>query len=102
MFLLHGGSRFEYNDFDTEDEFEVAVIAQSEALFGVGTIYIDTKRLIGRRGKWSGGIPDGYLLDLSDPDDPELYFVENELASHDVYAHIAEQVARFQIGRAHV
>lgn len=94
-FVLQGGKRFEYLAFDTEEEFEQSVIEHAEELFGQDVIYLDTKKLLARRGEWRGGIPDGFLIDLTDPTDPHLYFVENELASHDVYKHIAEQVARF-------
>lgn len=94
-FILQGGKRYEYLAFESEDEFEKTVIAHSVELFGKDAIYLDSKKLIARRGDWRGGIPDGFLIDLSDPSDPHLYFVENELSSHEVYRHIAEQVARF-------
>ncbi|MBY0538405.1 hypothetical protein K2P47_03330 [Patescibacteria group bacterium] len=94
-FIFSGGKRYNLIPFDTEAEFEKAVIEHAVELFGPNTFYLDAKRLIARRGEWKGGIPDGFLIDLSDPTEPHLYFVENELASHDVYRHVAEQVARF-------
>ncbi len=94
-FIFSGGKRYNLIPFDTEAEFEKAVIEHAVELFGPNTFYLDAKKLIARRGEWKGGIPDGFLIDLSDPTEPHLYFVENELASHDVYRHVAEQVARF-------
>jgi hypothetical protein len=94
-FIFSGGKRYSLITFDTEAEFEKAVIEHAVELFGPNTFYLDAKKLIARRGEWKGGIPDGFLIDLSDPTEPHLYFVENELASHDVYRHVAEQVARF-------
>jgi len=35
------------------------------------------------------------LLDFSSNKQPQLYFVENELATHQVYSHISEQIVRF-------
>ncbi len=94
-FILQNNKRYEYLAFENEEEFEKAVIKHASELFGEQVIYLDSKKLISRRGEWRGGIPDGFLIDMTDPTDPHLYFVENELASHDVYKHIAEQVARF-------
>ena len=42
------------------------------------------------------GIPDAFLIDFYDSRKPQLYIVENEIASHDVYANITEQIARFE------
>lgn len=94
-FIFSGGKRYNLVPFDTEAEFEKGVIEHAVELFGPNTFYLDAKKLIARRGEWKGGIPDGFLIDLSDPTEPHLYFVENELSSHDVYRHVAEQVARF-------
>ena len=38
-----------------------------------------------------------YFLDLTFHNDPRLYLVEVELQTHDVYAHIGEQILRFGI-----
>ena len=94
-FIFSGGKRYNLVPFETEAEFEKAVIVHAVELFGPSTFYLDAKKLIARRGEWKGGIPDAFLIDLTDPSDPQLYFVENELATHDVYRHVAEQVARF-------
>jgi hypothetical protein len=44
------------------------------------------------------GIPDGYLLDLTDPAQPRLLVVEVELRGHDLFQHITEQLVRFAAG----
>ena len=80
-------------DFASEAEFEKAVIENQKNLFGKESVYIDVKRRIGRDNH--RGIPDAFLIDFSDNKNPQLYIVENELASHDVYSNITEQIARF-------
>jgi len=80
-------------DFDNEAEFEKAVIENQKSLFGKDSIYIDIKKRIGKCGY--RGIPDAFLIDFYDSKDPQLYIVENEIASHDVYSNITEQIARF-------
>ncbi len=93
--ILGLNKKYSLYDFDSEKEFEEAVIEQAEHLFGVDAIYIDIKRKFGQKDSYLSGIPDGYLLDFFDIKSPTLYFVENELSSHDVYGHITEQLARF-------
>ncbi len=80
-------------DFDSEAEFEKVVIENEKNLFGEESVYIDVKRRIGHDNH--RGIPDAFLVDFYDSKNPQLYIVENELASHDVYKNIAEQITRF-------
>lgn len=80
-------------DFDNEAEFEKAVIENQKYLFGKDSVYIDVKRRIGQSNH--RGIPDAFLIDFYDTKRPQLYIVENEIASHDVYSNITEQIARF-------
>ena len=94
-YIISKNTRYEPFAFDSEQEFEKAVIANSKYLFGSEAIYIDLKRKMGSANSYHKGIPDGYLIDFVDPQRPQLYFVENELSSHDVYGHITEQIARF-------
>jgi len=82
-------------DFDSEKEFEKAVIDNSKNLFGQNTVYIDTKKRIGEKNSYHKTIPDAFLIDFSNEKRPQLYFVENELSTHDAYGHIAEQLLRF-------
>lgn len=80
-------------DFDNEAEFEKAVIENQKYLFGKDSVYIDVKKLIGRDRH--RGIPDAFLIDFYDVKKPLLYIVENEIASHDIYSNITQQIARF-------
>ena len=93
--ILVDNKKFYILDFDSEDEFEKAVIGNSQHLFGNASIYIDVKKLFGKKDSYHKGIPDGYLIDFSSKKQPQLYFVENELSSHDIYSHISEQLLRF-------
>lgn len=94
-YIISNNTRYEPFEFDSEQEFEEAVVANSKYLFGSDAVYIDVKRRVGNSNSYHKGIPDGYLIDFVDPQRPQLYFVENELSSHDVYRHITEQIARF-------
>lgn len=87
--------RFDLLDFENEDEFEKAVIRNSKFLFGKDSLYVDVKKRFGKNSSYHKGIPDGYLIDFTDKNHPQLYFVENELSTHDIYSHISEQLLRF-------
>ena len=93
--ILINGEEYEEYAFENEAEFEKAVIENSKSLFGAEALYIDVKKRIGNSGSYHKGIPDGYILDFSNINSPQLYFIENELSNHDVYSHISEQIARF-------
>lgn len=82
--------------FENEKDFERAVVAQVGEIFGDRRVYLDCKRRIGAKsGKQS--IPDAYLLDLSRPREPQLYVVENEISSHDLFKHIGVQLLQFSV-----
>ncbi len=91
--LIFSGEKFQEYAFEDEKDFESAVIENCKFLFGKDSIYIDVKRRLG--DSYNRGIPDGYVIDFSNINTPQLYFVENELESHDIYSHISEQIARF-------
>ena len=38
-----------------------------------------------------------YLIDLSRPREPQLYVVENELSTHDLFKHIGVQLLQFSV-----
>ncbi|MCU0457658.1 MAG: DUF5655 domain-containing protein [Bacteroidales bacterium] len=80
--------------FNTEAEFEKEVVIHSKLFFGANTIYIDTKRKIESKGL-GNSIPDGFLIDLTDIENPEFYLVEVELAKHPFYSHIFPQITKF-------
>lgn len=85
-----------YSEFQyaKEMDFEREVVANSKLFFGVGSIYIDAKKKIASKNL-GNSIPDGFLFDLSDKDNPEFYLVEAELATHDFFKHIFPQVTKF-------
>ncbi|MBI2664715.1 hypothetical protein HYX10_05255 [Candidatus Woesearchaeota archaeon] len=93
--ILINNKRYDLLDFEYEEEFEKAVIENSKYLFGSECIYIDVKKRIGKNGSYNKGVPDGYLIDLTNKKQPQLYFIENELVTHDIYNHISEQIVRF-------
>lgn len=82
--------------YDKEADFEKMIVEHSEEILGKSGIYFDIKKLIGIPKK-GATIPDGYYLDLTFHNAPKLYLVEVELSTHDVYAHIGEQILRFGI-----
>jgi len=88
--ILLKDKKYSILSFDSEDDFEKAVIENSSFLFGKDTVYIDVKKKVGKKNKYHKGIPDGYLIDFFDAKSPQLYFIENELDKHDVYGHIGE------------
>lgn len=90
------GAVYSQYHYSQEVDFERMVVANSAAIFGEDGIYFDIKKLIGRPKK-GATIPDGYFLDLTFHSSPQLYLVEVELNSHDVYGHIGEQILRFGI-----
>ncbi|GEO06554.1 hypothetical protein AAE02nite_42180 [Adhaeribacter aerolatus] len=94
MVLLQNGKQYKEYSYDLEDTLEKEVIANSQLLFGNKTIFIEAKRKIDTKAI-GASIPDGFLFDLSDKDNPEFYLVEAELAKHDFYRHIFPQITKF-------
>jgi len=92
--LLFDDNAYNYFEYQTEKEFEQAIIENSNQIFGERTIYIDIKKRIGES---IITIPDGYLIDFSFRAEPRLYILENELSSHDPYKHIGSQILKFAI-----
>lgn len=88
-------SQYRRTGYSSESDLEASIIKVQKELFGPDRIYLDVKRRIG--GK-SGpkNIPDGYLIDLSGQE-PRLFVVENELASHEHLRHIAVQILEFSL-----
>src|SRR5437762_2278970 len=79
--------------YRNEKEFEEAVVSLADQIFGPSTIYVDVKRRVS--GNSIVTIPDGYVIDATKADEPELFVVENEIASHDPFKHIGIQMLRF-------
>lgn len=78
------------SEYDSEADLEASILKVKRELFGETRIYLDIKKKLGRN------VPDGYLIDLSGQR-PKLYFVENELSSHDPLRHIAMQLLEFSL-----
>lgn len=94
MIIYKNEKKYYEYQYAKEEDFENDVVKNSEIFFGKKTIYIDTKKKI--KSKSLGNtIPDGFLLDLSDEENPEFYIVEAELYKHDFYSHIFPQLTKF-------
>lgn len=87
------GRLYEQISFEREDAFEKCVVSLADRIFGQSTIYVDVKKRMHGNGIIS--IPDGYVLDLADPQEPRLFVVENEIVAHDPFKHIGIQMLRF-------
>jgi len=94
MNLFQSSKKFREYNYKREDEFEFEVVQNSKMFFGPHSIYIDAKRKIESKS-FGGSIPDGFLFDLSDTENPEFYLVENELSKHDFFNHIFPQITKF-------
>ncbi len=82
--------------YEKESDLEDAVNEVKDALFGSTRIYLDDKKKIGAKGNTSN-LPDGYLIDLTNKQDPKIFVVENDLASHQHLKHIAVQILEFSL-----
>jgi predicted transport protein len=88
------GENFEQVIYNKEDAFEQLIAQNAQTIFGDKSIYIDAKKKV-NTSSLGGTIPDGFLIDLSDPDDPQFYLVEVELQNHDFFNHIFPQITKF-------
>jgi len=86
--------KFDETEFKSEEEFEKIVKDHFKTLFGAKTIFFDIKSKIDSKTLGSA-IPDGFLFDFKDEENPEFYLVEVELQKHDFYKHIFPQITRF-------
>lgn len=94
MKLIENNKTFSQYHFEKENDFEKEIVANSKNFFGVNSIYIDAKKKIETKAI-GNSIPDGFLFDLKDKDNPEFYIVEVELSKHDFYNHIFPQITKF-------
>jgi len=94
--LWNKKERYVHLPYDKEAELEDAVNEVKDVLFGKKRIYLDDKRKIGKKGS-TKNIPDGYLLDLTNHEDPKIFVVENDLSSHQHLKHIAVQILEFSL-----
>jgi len=80
-------------NFKNEDELENLMIKNHKILFGNKTIFIKKTKI--RNQALGNAIPDGFLFDLKDTNNPQFYLIEVELAKHDFYKHIFPQITKF-------
>lgn len=80
-------------NFKKEEELENLMIKNSKILFGNKTIFIQKTKI--KNQALGNAIPDGFLFDLSDVNNPQFYLMEVELAKHDFYKHIFPQITKF-------
>jgi hypothetical protein len=86
------GQVFRPHTYENEADFEADVVKLADQIFGQSSIYVDIKKRVGND---IVTIPDGYLIDLTEPDSPKLFIIENEIVSHDPFKHIGIQMLRF-------
>jgi predicted transport protein len=94
MNIIFNGTKFEQVIYKLEEDFEDDIIRNSRNLFGDKSVYMDYKRKINTKNL-GGTIPDGFLLNLADTENPIFYLVEVELSKHDFYGHIFPQITKF-------
>jgi len=92
--ICMNGKKFDETEFKSEEEFEKIVKEHFRTLFGAKTIFFDVKSKIDSKSLGSA-IPDGFLFDFKDEENPEFYLVEVELQKHDFYKHVFPQITRF-------
>lgn len=93
--LIYRNRIFTQYEYSGESEFEQQIIRYSKEIFGPKSVYIDVKKKISKDN--IATIPDGYLIDFSFGSDPRLSIIENELAKHDPYRHIGQQLLKFSV-----
>lgn len=94
MILLKNNQTFREYNYLNEDEFEDEILQNSKLFFGKDTVLIESKKKIETKS-FGGSIPDGFLFDFSDKENPEFYLIELELVKHDFFRHIFPQITKF-------
>lgn len=87
--LITKSTRYIQAPFDSEEELEQVVIDNYEYIFGPSAIYLPKGLILTSDG--FGTIPDGFAFDLSKK---QWFIVEAELAKHNIWSHIAPQIAK--------
>jgi predicted transport protein len=85
---------FTEKEFLKEKDLENLMFDNYKCLFGQSSILIEAKKKIDNKAL-GGTIPDAFLFDLKDPDNPEFFLIEVELAKHSFYNHIFPQITKF-------
>lgn len=94
MVIYKDDKKFSEFRYKLEEDFEKEVVTNSKLFFGKNTIIIDSKRKIDSKS-FGGSIPDAFLFDFSDIENPEFYIIEVELRIHDFFNHIFPQITKF-------
>jgi len=92
--LYFNNRRFTEKEFSKEKDLEDLMFQNCKNLFGQYSLIIEAKKKIDHK-TLGGTIPDAFLFDLNDPENPEFYLIEVELASHSFYSHIFPQITKF-------
>jgi predicted transport protein len=92
--LFFNQKRFVEKEFSKEKDLEDLMFVNSKILFGQNSILIEAKKRIDNKAL-GGTIPDAFLFDLKNPENPEFYLVEVELTKHPFYDHIFKQITKF-------
>jgi hypothetical protein len=87
--------KYFFVSYDEEPELQKIVEEIALDLFGEHSFIFPKSKLMSKKAEL-GTIPDGFILDISDPDNPILYVLEVELRSHGL-EHIATQILKFAI-----
>lgn len=87
------GTIFELEPYTKEEDFERDIVATASQIFGASSVYINVKKRM--KGNNVVTIPDGYVIDLTDVEEPKLFVVENEIVGHDPFRHIGMQMLKF-------
>lgn len=87
--LVTNKKRFIQVPFESEEEIENVVVENATDIFGPNSLYFP-KALI-KTSDGAGTIPDGFAIDLTER---RWFIVEAETSKHNVWGHIAPQVAK--------
>ena len=81
MVLYINKNKVEEVSFAYEKDFEEFIVENQKLLFGSDSIYLNLKKKL-RSETLGNSIPDGFLFDFTDKEEPEFYIIEVELAKH--------------------
>ncbi len=94
MSIIYDNQKYIETKYNSEDDYEKDIVNNSKIFFGMNSILINSKKLI-ETASLGGTIPDGFLFDLNDTNNPNFYLIEVELSTHDFYQHIFPQITKF-------
>src|ERR1051325_1860259 len=87
--LISESARFVQAPFDSEAELENVVVQNYEYIFGPSSVYLPKGKISTPDGVAT--VPDGFAFDVANK---QWFIVEAELSKHNVWSHIAPQVAK--------